>query len=761
MRLGELLLDSGTITQEQLDQAIAEQRTEGGFIGQILVRHGYVSQEQVASCLVKQCKIPHLSLLDYDIGQDVLSLVPEEVCRQYKLLPIDKLGRILTVAMVDPLDLEALEAVRAHCSDLRIKPILCNWEHFEHVAARLFKKSDGRKTDVDAKSFGFTDRLPPEQPEPQPEPAPAPEPVDHAPSPAGIAPPAETVAPPAAVPAADPQLITGAIRDGMRDALAEVVKTLHGQSPAAAPAPAGPSAEDLALAFRDAMSEAMETMASRMPASSAAPAPAAPPAPAGPNAQEMAEIIRDSVGGALQEGMAAIVVQLRAQQPAGGAAPAGPSPEQMGHAIEQSVRAAMEQAMSGLATQIDDVRAAAQAVQAHAVQSEPAPAPPAPQTDPAQLAEQLSHAMRDSVGGAIQEAMATLVVQLRSMQGRNQQPAPEELAQVLQTSVVQAVQASQEATSAQLREITAAAMQSVQQVTQLVETAAVTEQNRRDLEGKRRQRHLSVTPFGGPANGGEQHAESDARLVAAMESEKPIEAFTFQSYFPGKANTFTYRISQAVAHEPGGEYNPFFLYGEVGIGKTHLISAIGNHVLANGAQLRTGYVSASHFARRLNDAKEAGALDAFRENYCHWDVLILDDIQFMGGRVEAQEEFFHIFNVLRENGRQIVIAGDKAPDRLGLLEQRLVSRFASGIVTQLKAPEWETRVQILRHHAERQGAQVPEEIVSLIAMRVPNDIRKMVGSLRKVIAFANLVGQEMSCELAEEILNHLGAEQAA
>ena len=172
-----------------------------------------------------------------------------------------------------------------------------------------------------------------------------------------------------------------------------------------------------------------------------------------------------------------------------------------------------------------------------------------------------------------------------------------------------------------------------------------------------------------------------------------------------------------------------------------------------------GCVSASHFSRRLKDALAANAQDAFRDNYCHWDVLILDDIQFLGGRVEAQEEFFHIFNVLHQQGSKIIIASDKAPDRLGLLEQRLISRFSSGIVVEIKPPEWETRMQILRSHAG--NSPVPEEILSLIAMRVPGDVRKMVGCLRKVLAFAAHSEGPMTVELATEILSHLGGEAAA
>jgi chromosomal replication initiator protein len=174
-----------------------------------------------------------------------------------------------------------------------------------------------------------------------------------------------------------------------------------------------------------------------------------------------------------------------------------------------------------------------------------------------------------------------------------------------------------------------------------------------------------------------------------------------------------------------------------------------------------GYVSASHFARRLLDAVRENAIDAFRDNYCHWDVLILDDIQFLGGRVEAQEEFFHIFNVLHQQGRQIIIASDKAPDRLGLLEQRLVSRFAGGIVAELKPPEWETRLKILHRQASEAGADLSDEVLSLIATRVSNDVRKMNGALRKVLAYAKLVGKDLNSESAEEILRHLGVSEAA
>ena len=190
--LGQLLLEEGLISQEQLDAALTMQAAEGGFLGRILVRQGFVSQEAVASALVKQCKIPHLSLLDYNIGPDVLQLIPAEVCRQHHVLPIDKLGRILTVAMVDPLDLDALQAIRESCPELRIKPILCNWEHYAIVSEKVFgeqanKQQNGGQHSLTAESLGLRAAAP----------APRPEPVKPQPAAAAPAPSAPTAAPPA------------------------------------------------------------------------------------------------------------------------------------------------------------------------------------------------------------------------------------------------------------------------------------------------------------------------------------------------------------------------------------------------------------------------------------------------------------------------------------------------------------------------------------------------------------------------------------
>ena len=696
-RLGEVLLEEETITQSQLDEALKVQERDGGFLGQILVTLGFTTQEAVASCLVKQCKIPHLSLLDYEISREVLNIIPRDVCRKHSLIPIDKLGRILTVAMVDPLDLDALQAIRDICPELRIKPILCNWQHFEHVAKKLLRDvvTDGGPREISAASLGFG-----------PQAAAKEKTVEAAPT--------------------DETALKNAVDHLIQQATSQAEAVEQHATPAVTTPPVGASPEQFAQMLQQGMRDAMGEMRDALHAVAQRPQEAAPP---GISAQELAAALKDALREALQP------VTPAAQVDVEHAAPAFDS-EALAAVLRESLSSALQQSLAQMSAQSG---ATAQAQ----------PALPSPDV--------FAEVIRDSVGGAMQEAMATLLVQLRSLTGRRDNDG-QELANVLRQTVTE-IQSAQEQ---RLAEIAQASRQSVEHLSALFEQAQVQQNTAGDLQKRKLTNHGSVSPFGpGNVESTEAHAAADAKLVDAMVSDHPIEAFTLDGFLPGKVNAFTFKLSQAVAQSPGGEYNPYFLYGEVGTGKTHLISAIGNGIIQSHQQARVGYVSASHFARRLSEATQTKGLDAFRENYCHWEVLILDDIQFLGGRVEAQEEFFHIFNVLRQEGRQIIIASDKAPDRLGLLEKRLVSRFASGIVAQLRAPEMETRLQILQHACANAGVKVPPEVLSIIAMRVPNDVRKMTGSLRKIVAYAKLVGQDMSCELAEEILSHLATEEAA
>ena len=700
-RLGQILIEEGLITTSQLEAALAEQARSGAFLGQVLVNQGAVSQAAVSSCLVKQCKIPHLSLLDYEISADVLALIPVEVCQRYHLLPIDKLGRILTVAMVDPLDTEALEVIRQHCGELKIKPILCNWEHYDTVSAKLWRgesNSRGPARSITAESLGLGKLIP--------------KPTDATPTP--LPPPSSsTTTTTTATPAPTPR----------PTALSESQLNLQVAS-------AGASAEEISTAIRSAMNDAVRAISGQQPQPAAA-----------PDMTALAEVLRQSV----QEAVTSATRELRSAAPASGAPVAGPDLRELGTLLQQSVH--------------DAVSAVAQEMR----QGAPAGAAPVPAAPaaPSVSPEQMAALIQESVGGAMQEALAVMVTQFKALAPRRDDSQAEALSAAVRDGVREAVQSAlsaQQEHGQRLTEIAQATLQSVQQTTQLFESASVTRQNEKDLQRSGPGRHASVASFRGGISG---TMDTDNKVVEALENNRPAEAMTFDTFVPGNVNGFTFKVSQQIATQPGGEFNPLFLYGHVGAGKTHLISAIGNHVLKSHPNARVGYVSASHFARRLKEAIAENALDAFRENYAHWDILILDDIQFLAGRVEAQEEFFHIFNALLQQGRQIIIASDKSPDRLGLLEQRLISRFASGIVTELKAPEWEARMAILRQQAKQAGVSVPEPILSLIAMRVADDVRKLTGCLRKIIAYAQLGGKELTVEMAEEILSHLSVEAAA
>ena len=581
-RLGEILVAEGLINDLALEEALAEQRKTGGFIGEILVKKGFAKQSDILHSLVKQCKIPYLSLIDYDIHKDLLTLIPKEICFKYNLLPIDRLGRILTVAMVNPLDDEALAEIRKVCPELRIKPILCDWEHFETVASRIFNEPKKAKS-------GTYDHL-------------------------------------------------------------------------SAPAPSKPTA------------------------SKPAPGPKTPPpAAAGDDAMQVA----------FNEAVSQVIKSAGTSEPrAAGASQVKPA----GHA--------------------------------------PGPA----------VTQDLVASLRDGLAGALQDALGPLVKQLGAASAHGSAPDAGGLGDAVRDAVREVLREN--------------------------ESIAVARSNRLDLEMRdqekaKRLRHGAGSPPAANKRKGlevlqdpELREEADQRVVAGLSSDRLLEEYTFDSFLVGAANAFTYKICRAVAERPGGDYNPLFIYGEVGLGKTHLIHATGNAIVTANPDARVGCVSASRFATRLLEAQSEGAVKVFRDNYCHWDVLILDDIQFLGGRVEAQEEFFHIFNVLQQEGRQIIIAGDKPPDRLGMLENRLVSRFAGGIVVNLKPPEFETRVAILRRAAES-GAAVNEEVLSLVATRVSMDIRKMLGALRKIQAFAELEKKPVSSEMAGEILNHLGFDEAA
>ena len=467
-RLGQMLVEEGLIRPDQLQEALAKQQETGQFIGKVLIELAYIAEQELVAFLVRQCKIPHLNLLDYEIKKEVLDLVPYEMCREHGVLPVDKLGSILTVAMMDPFDNGVLEKIRDR-TGLKVKPVLSNWYDFELVFSRLF--GAGRtKTKQDAHTAKQSERP----------------------------------------------------------------------------------------------------------------------------------------------------LQVRATG-------RGPS----------TVEEETDKKNNVLET----------------VDIEEQGAPP-----------EVEEADKDREVGV-------------------------------------------------------------------------------PLEGHKEVPRIARAPR--------------AEKLKDTDDELPIPEYTFENFLVGQVNTFTYAIARAVADAPGTEYNPLFIYGDVGLGKTHLICAIGNEVLRTQPEKRVIYTSAGTFSTQLVEAIQRHDLVSFREHYTNRDVVIMDDAQFLAGREKTQEEFFDIFNAFHEEHKQIVIASDKPPAELVALEKRMVSRFAGGIVAGVASPEWETRMAILKYQAEMAECEIPEEVLSLVATRVPDDVRKLLGALHKIVAFCELVQQDMSSDLAQEVLDHL------
>ena len=226
--------------------------------------------------------------------------------------------------------------------------------------------------------------------------------------------------------------------------------------------------------------------------------------------------------------------------------------------------------------------------------------------------------------------------------------------------------------------------------------------------------------------------------------------YTFETFVVGKGNRLAHAAAQAVAESPAKAYNPLFLYGGVGLGKTHLLHAIGHECLDAGLQVR--YVSSEEFTNDLVDAIRSRNTAVFRERYRRVDVLLIDDIQFIAGKEATQEEFFHTFNTLHGQEKQVVISSDRSPKAFVTLEERLRSRFEWGLTADIHAPDYETRLAILRSRAERLGREAPDEILSEIAERVQSNIRELEGALTRVLAYADLRCEILTPNLVDAAL---------
>lgn len=228
--------------------------------------------------------------------------------------------------------------------------------------------------------------------------------------------------------------------------------------------------------------------------------------------------------------------------------------------------------------------------------------------------------------------------------------------------------------------------------------------------------------------------------------------YNFDSFVSGKSNEFALAACRAVADQPFSVYNPLFLYGGVGLGKTHLLQSIGNHVLVNSSKYKVVYVSSENFVNDLITSLQKGKMDAFRRKYRSLDILMVDDIQFIGGKERTQEEFFHTFNSLFEMGSQIIISSDQYPKNIHKLEERLRSRFEWGLISDIQPPELETRVAILQKKAKVCGQDLSQDVALFLAKKVRSNIRELEGILARVIAYSSLTRRPVDVELAEETL---------
>lgn len=439
-KLGELLIREDMITREQLEEALQEKQASDRFLGEILVGLTYITEDDLIGFLVRQCRIPHLKLSNFQVSPDIAELIPAEICEEHKLIPIDKLGSLLTVAMVNPIDIDALERIK-NVVEFRIKPILCSWADFRNLFEKLY----------------------------------------------------------------------------------------------------GPEQRKISRGFDD-----------------------------------IPELIDEDIDGLPQDGSGA---------------PA---------------------------------------------KSEASPKP-----------------------------------------------------------------------------------------------------------AKEKQEDQKVKPSS-VGDGGGGLGEGDL-----------IERFTFDTYVVADVNSFTYALARSVAEAPGAEYNPLFIYGNTGLGKTHLSNAIGNKIVQDNGESKIVYAPVTKFIDEMLYAVEHDEVKKFRERYADVDVLILDDVQFLSGRTRAQQEFFNIFNDLYTDKKQIILISDVPPKELEGLEQRLISRFEGGVVSCLEAPDFETRLTILKKRVDESSADVPEEVLELLAKPNQSNIRELEGALKKLLAYSSLVGHEITVELAQEILKHM------
>ncbi|MBU5349532.1 chromosomal replication initiator protein DnaA [Paenibacillus lautus] len=231
--------------------------------------------------------------------------------------------------------------------------------------------------------------------------------------------------------------------------------------------------------------------------------------------------------------------------------------------------------------------------------------------------------------------------------------------------------------------------------------------------------------------------------------------YTFDTFVIGSGNRFAHAASLAVAEAPAKAYNPLFLYGGVGLGKTHLMHAIGHYILEHNPSSRVVYISSEKFTNEFINSIRDNRAESFRNKYRNVDILLIDDIQFLAGKESTQEEFFHTFNALHEERKQIIISSDRPPKEIPTLEERLRSRFEWGLITDIQPPDLETRIAILRKKAKAENLDIPNEAMMYIANQIDTNIRELEGALIRVVAYSSLTNQDVTTHLAAEALKDI------
>jgi chromosomal replication initiator protein len=272
-----------------------------------------------------------------------------------------------------------------------------------------------------------------------------------------------------------------------------------------------------------------------------------------------------------------------------------------------------------------------------------------------------------------------------------------------------------------------------------------------EVSAERVQINFLIDPNGGPDPAPPPPVPSKDELPAATFTRR----YRFDSFVVGSSNQLAYAASKSIAENPSGSFNPLFIYGGAGLGKTHLIQAIGQQIRESRPNLKIAYMSADAFVTELITSIRYDKMQPFRDRYRSVDALLLDDIQSIAGKERTQEEFFHTFNALYEAQKQIVFTSDRPPKEIPTLEERLRSRFEWGLTADIQPPDLETKVAILRKKAEDKGLQIPQEVALFIAERVRSNVRELEGHLNKITAYASLAGRRVDIDVAKEALRDI------